>query len=183
MRISPAESIQIVSQALGGIAKDWWYVYESNVREYTQFKDLFKDGFWNSTIQRQTRRKVEFGTFYAGGKLDRRTYATTRFGYAKELGLACSIRTQLKNDTTIWSKHYQVPSHYKEKEKKERNKMMILGIIKPSKNNYTKSMLPVIKTKNPLILILGLTSQDWKSSLLHKNIQYNVWINRMWNLI
>ena len=63
MRIHPAESIQIVSQALEGIAKDWWYVYESDVQEYEQFEGLFKDRFWNSAIQRQTRRKVEFGTF------------------------------------------------------------------------------------------------------------------------
>ena len=90
MKIHPTESIQIVYQALVGIAKDWWYVYESDVREYEQFKDLFKDRFWNSTIQRETRRKFEFGTFYAGGKLGRVTYATTLFGYAKELKLAYS---------------------------------------------------------------------------------------------
>ena len=30
---------------------------------------------------------MEFGTYYAGGKLDRVTYATTIFGYAKELEL------------------------------------------------------------------------------------------------
>ena len=30
---------------------------------------------------------MEFGTYYVGGKLDRVTYATTIFGYAKELAL------------------------------------------------------------------------------------------------
>ena len=90
MKFDERGSIQIVSQALLGVAKDWWYVYESNVQGYEQFKELFKDRFWNSTIQRQTRRKVEFGTFYAGGKLDRVTYATAVFGYAKELDLSYS---------------------------------------------------------------------------------------------
>ena len=88
MKFNERDSIQIVSQALEGVAKDWWYVYESDVQEYEQFKELFKDRFWNSTIQRQTRRKVEFGTFYTGGKLDRVTYATAVFGYAKELDLS-----------------------------------------------------------------------------------------------
>ena len=54
-----SEIIQIVSQVLEGLAKDWWYVYESEVQGYGQFKGLFKDRFWNSTIQRQTRRKVD----------------------------------------------------------------------------------------------------------------------------
>ena len=72
---------------MDGIAKDWWYIHESDVRGYDQFKSLFKDRFWSSTIQRQTRRKVEFGTYYAEGKLDRVTYATTIFGCAKELEL------------------------------------------------------------------------------------------------
>ena len=87
MRIDSIESVQIVSQAL---EKDWWYIHKSDVWEYEQFKSLFKDRFWNSTIQQQTRRKVEFGTFYAGGKLDRVTYATTIFGYVNELELTYS---------------------------------------------------------------------------------------------
>ena len=66
MKFDERDSIQIVSQALEGVAKDWWYVYESEVQGYEQFKELFKDRFWKFTIQRQTRRKVEFGTFYAG---------------------------------------------------------------------------------------------------------------------
>ena len=91
MKIDSIESVQIVSQALDRIAKDWWYIHESDVREYEQFKSRFKDRFWSSTIQRQTRRKVDFGTYYAGvdcwGKLDMVTYATTIFDYAKELKL------------------------------------------------------------------------------------------------
>ena len=71
-------------------AKDWWYIHKNDVLEYDQFKSLFKERFWNSAIQRQTRRKVEFGIFDAGGKLDRVTYATTIFGYAKELELTDS---------------------------------------------------------------------------------------------
>ena len=34
MKINSIESIQIVSQALEGIAKDWWYIHESDVLEY-----------------------------------------------------------------------------------------------------------------------------------------------------
>ena len=60
----------------------------SVVFEYDQFKDLLEDRYYNSTIKRQTRRKDEFGTFYVADKLDRVTYATTIFGYAKELELA-----------------------------------------------------------------------------------------------
>ena len=92
MKIDGRESMQIVSQALEAAAKDWWYFHETVILEYNQFKNLFKERFWNLTIQRQTRRKVEFGTFYVGGKLDRVTYATTIFGYAKELELTYSDR-------------------------------------------------------------------------------------------
>ena len=52
MKINSVESIQIVSQALERIAKDWWYIHESDVLGYEQFKNLFEDRFWNSTIQR-----------------------------------------------------------------------------------------------------------------------------------
>ena len=84
MKIEGRESIQIVSQAVETTAKDWWYIHENHVFEYDQFKTLFKERFWNSTMQRKTHRKVEFGTCYAGGKLDRVTYATTIFGYDTE---------------------------------------------------------------------------------------------------
>ena len=90
MKIDGRESIQIVSQALEAAAKDWWHFHETDVVEYNQFKNLFKERFWNSTIQRQTSRKVEFGTFYAGARLNRVTFATTTFGYAKELELTYS---------------------------------------------------------------------------------------------
>ena len=109
MKINSIERIQIVSQALEGIAKDWWYIidiliYIDLLCLYFTFpnthiiylyiwkfsNNVFKDRFWNSTIKRQTRRKVEFGTFYAWSKLDRVIYVTTIFGYAKELELACS---------------------------------------------------------------------------------------------
>ena len=45
MKFDERDSIQIVSQALEGVAKDWWYVYESDVQGYEQFKELFKDRF------------------------------------------------------------------------------------------------------------------------------------------
>ena len=59
-------------------------------RDTNNSKSYSRIDTWNSTIQRQTRRKIEFGTFYAGGKLDRVTYATAVFGYAKELDLSYS---------------------------------------------------------------------------------------------
>ena len=45
MRIDSIESVQIVSQALDGIAKDWWYIHESDVRVYEQFKSYLKIDF------------------------------------------------------------------------------------------------------------------------------------------
>ena len=90
MKINSIEGIQIVSQALEGIAKDWWYIQDSDVFEYEQFKDLLRDRLRNATIKCRMRRKVKFGIFYTGGKVDKVTYATTIFGYAKELELAYS---------------------------------------------------------------------------------------------
>ena len=54
MKIDARESIQIVLQALEESANDWCYIHESDVLEYEQFKNMFKDRFWNVTIQRQT---------------------------------------------------------------------------------------------------------------------------------
>ena len=51
MKFDERDSIQIVSQALEGVAKDWWYVYESDVQGFEQFKELYKDRFWNSTVK------------------------------------------------------------------------------------------------------------------------------------
>lgn len=87
-KLSPDESVKILSQTLDGEAKDWWYVHESDVKTYDEFKLLFKDRFWNATIQRNTRRKVEFGQYYPNTKLSRVNYATTILSYAKELDLS-----------------------------------------------------------------------------------------------
>ena len=56
---------------------------------------------------------------------------------------------RIKDDTTFFSKPYQVP--YQEKVEKEINKMIKLGIIKPSKSNNIKSMLIVSKIKKPFM--------------------------------
>ena len=50
MKIDGRESIQIVSPALEAAAKDWWYIHETDVLEYDQFKNLFNERFWNLTI-------------------------------------------------------------------------------------------------------------------------------------
>ena len=42
MRIDSIESVQIVSQALDGIAKDWWYIHESDVRSMNNLKNYLR---------------------------------------------------------------------------------------------------------------------------------------------
>ena len=84
---------------------------------------------------------------------------------------------RIKDDTTFFSKPYPVPIHYKEKVEKEINKMLKLGNINPSKNNYINSILIVSKTKNPFISSLDLTSNYWEIGLSEKSKQYNAFIN------
>ena len=82
---------------------------------------------------------------------------------------------RIKNNT-FSSKLYPVPIHYKEKVEKEINKMVKLGIIKPSKSNYLNSMLIVKKTKKPFMSSLDSKSNYWQIGLAEKSKQYNAFI-------
>ena len=75
--------------------------------------------------------------------------------------------------TTFFSKPYPVPIHYREKVGKEINKMIKLGIIKPSKSNYINSRLIVKKTEKPFMSSLDLTSNEGQIGLSEKCKQYN----------
>ena len=57
----------------------------------------------------------------------------------------CTHVLRVKDNTPFFSKSYPVPIHYREKVEKGINKMIKLGIIKPSKSNYINSRLIVKK--------------------------------------
>ena len=80
---------------------------------------------------------------------------------------------RVKDSTTFFSKPYPVPIYYREKVEKEINKMIKLGIIKPSKSNYINSRLIVKKTEKPFMLSLDLTSNEGQIGLSEKSKQYN----------
>ena len=75
---------------------------------------------------------------------------------------------RIKDDTTFFSKPYPVRIHYIEKVEKEINKIIKLGIIKPSKSNYTNSRLIVKKTKKPFMSSLDLTCNERQIDLSEK---------------
>ena len=75
----------LFAQALEDEAKDWWYLVESKIDSLKDFETLFKSRFWNSSMQRNARRKIEFGQYYPSGKYTRVQYATYILGLASEL--------------------------------------------------------------------------------------------------
>ena len=75
----------LIAQALEEAAKDWWYLVESKVESLDDFETLFKTSFWNSSIQRNVRRKIELGQYHSQGKYTRVQYATYTLGLASEL--------------------------------------------------------------------------------------------------
>ena len=75
----------LFAQALEDAARDWWYLVEDKVEPLEDFETHFKSRFWNSSMQRNARRKIEFGQYYPSGKYTRVQYATYILGLASEL--------------------------------------------------------------------------------------------------
>ena len=61
---------------------------------------------------------------------------------------------RIKDNTPFFSKPYPVPIHSRERVEKEINKMLELGIIRPSQSNYISPMLVVPKKKDDVRLVL-----------------------------
>ena len=60
-------------------------VVKSKVESLDDFETLFKTRFWNSSMQTNARRKIEFDQYYPQGKYTRVQYATYILGLASEL--------------------------------------------------------------------------------------------------
>ena len=60
----------------------------------------------------------------------------------------------MKDNTLFFSKPCPAPIHYREKVEKEINKMLKLGIIRPSQSNYISPMLVVPKKNGDIRLCL-----------------------------
>ena len=60
----------------------------------------------------------------------------------------------MKDNTPFFSKPYPVPIHYRDKVEKEINKVLKLGIIRPSHSNYISPMLVVPKKNGDIRLCL-----------------------------
>ena len=93
--------------------------------------------------------------------------------FLKKLGLINNYThvLRVKDNTPFFSKPYPVPIHYREKVEKEINKIIKLGIIKPSKSNYINSRLVVKKTEKSFMSSLDLTSNEGQIGLSEKSNQ------------
>ena len=87
----------IIAQALEEAAKDWWYLVESKVVSLDDFEKLFKNRFWNSSMQRSARRNIELGQYCPQGKYPRVQYATYLLGLASVLDVDYSEFIELLN--------------------------------------------------------------------------------------
>lgn len=75
----------LLNQSLESDAKDWWYVNEDSIDNFEEFRNMFKERFWCSNIQRKIKRKIECGQYIFGSKMTRANYATHLFSLAKDL--------------------------------------------------------------------------------------------------
>ena len=74
-------------QTLEEAAKDWWYLVESKVESLNDFELIYKNRFWNSSMQRNAQRKIELGQYYPQGTYTCVQYATYLLGLASELNV------------------------------------------------------------------------------------------------
>ena len=75
----------LIAQALEETVKDWWYLVESKIESLKDFETLFKTRFWNSSMQRNARRKIELGQYNPQGKYTRVQFTTYILGLASKL--------------------------------------------------------------------------------------------------
>lgn len=81
----PTELPCVISQSLEDSAKNWWYLQNQNIKCIDDFVEVFKEHYWNASIQRNAKRRIEFGRYNTMGKQTRVEYAINMFTLIKEL--------------------------------------------------------------------------------------------------
>lgn len=84
-QISDSQLRYIIPQFLEGPALNWYNVVEGDVQDFEDFEAVFKEQYWNESITKPLKRKLEFGTYDARFKSSRSEYAIDLFNLAKEL--------------------------------------------------------------------------------------------------
>lgn len=55
--------------------REWWYL-QTNITDFPNLSLKFKARYWNNTIQRTVKRKIDFGRYKYNIKITRVEYAT-----------------------------------------------------------------------------------------------------------
>lgn len=80
-----AQLLCLLSQSMNGINSSWYDLIQRDINSFEDFAKLFKDKFWNSDIRRNISREIEFGKYYANGKLSRYNYAIRKVNLAYDI--------------------------------------------------------------------------------------------------
>lgn len=75
----------ILNNSLKKSASDWWHVVQSDVNNFEEFEEKFKESFWSLTIQEEQNKKLEFGRYRPDNKQTCVQYATHMAAIAKDL--------------------------------------------------------------------------------------------------
>lgn len=79
------ETKYVISQAMRGIASEWWQIAEEDVQDWKSFEQRFAARFWSESRQSEIREKLQFGRYT--NKTDSRQcdYAMRLYSQAREL--------------------------------------------------------------------------------------------------
>ena len=76
----------IINNLLKKSASDWWHITSSNVTNFDDFENIFKQTFWNSTIQEFNEKKLAFGKYNSEtSKISATQYATSMAVIGRDL--------------------------------------------------------------------------------------------------
>ena len=76
----------IINNSLKKSASDWWHITSSNVTNFQDFENIFKQTFWNSTIQEFHEKKLAFGKYNSEtSKISATQYATSMAAIGRDL--------------------------------------------------------------------------------------------------
>ena len=69
-----------ITQCLEGDALSWWHLHDEQVTNFETFSAKFKDMFWSKFVQREVKRRVDYGKFQEGGRKKSRKLFEHRVG-------------------------------------------------------------------------------------------------------
>ncbi|KAK2578986.1 hypothetical protein KPH14_012807 [Odynerus spinipes] len=84
-RVPDNELKFIITQALKGVASEWWDLVADHIDTWSQFTTAFLNRFWSVAIQRKVRENLDTGAYRPETGISRVSYAMKLIGSARDL--------------------------------------------------------------------------------------------------